>query len=309
MTDLQRGFTVLELLVVTGVLAVLFGIGIGFLGRTDPHQVAASILAGETRSAQLTARAEGLPTEVLITPGQDGASATVQSRLLQPVVTWHFEPGDDVLDDVLRPQLGGEADPAGRFGHARRPRAEDRSPLLRWTIDRRAADFDEGFALRLDLWLDERSAATVLRFGSAVELSLDGDAVPTARFRIRTAGDGTQGVQAQGSRPLPLRRWCTLDLVADGRHAWLSHDGREVARAVAEGRPLLEPNEQLEISPVDAPLPGRIDEFRIYAFGYAPTQYLPSELQPARPYRFAYDGDGEPTSLPKVELLLPEEWK
>ena len=41
----QAGFTILELLVVTGVLAVLFGIGIGFLGRTDPNQVAASILS------------------------------------------------------------------------------------------------------------------------------------------------------------------------------------------------------------------------------------------------------------------------
>src|SRR5262245_56197212 len=101
----RGGFTLLELLVVMGVISVLFGVAIGFLGRTDPQMIADSMIAGETRAAQMTARAEGLPTEVWIRPGTDGGPATVQARLLQPVLTFHLEPGEDVLAESLRPTL------------------------------------------------------------------------------------------------------------------------------------------------------------------------------------------------------------
>ena len=82
----SRGFTLFELLVVIGVISVLLGLSVGFLGRTDSQQVASSMIAGETRAAQMTARAEGLPTEVWIRPGAEGEPATVQARLLQPIL-------------------------------------------------------------------------------------------------------------------------------------------------------------------------------------------------------------------------------
>ncbi len=300
----QAGFTILELLVVTGVLAVLFGIGIGFLGRTDPNQIAAAILSGETRAAQLTARAEGLPTEVFVTPGRDGESAMVQGRVLQPVVAWRFEASDGVVDDLLLASIGGEDEPRGRFGHARRPGGENSTPLLRWDINKQAADFSEGFALRFDLRLEHRAACTVLRFGSALDLQLDAGLRPQARFRVRTSGDGTQGAQVRSERSLPVGSWCTIDVVCDGRQAWLALDGRELGRVLTPGRPLFEPGEALLISPVDAPLPGVLDEFRIYAHVFSPPQYLPNELQPEEPYRFAYDSQGEVIAAPKVNLLL-----
>lgn len=124
-----RGFTLLELLVVIGVLSVLLGLSVGFLGRTDSQRIAAAILAGETRAAQMTARAEGVPTEVWVRPGVDGAAGTVQARLLQPAATFHFEPGERTLSDALRPQLAGEDVPNGRFGHGRRP-LEDRKSVV-----------------------------------------------------------------------------------------------------------------------------------------------------------------------------------
>ena len=44
--DLRSGgFTLLELLIVAAVIAVLFGLAVGFLGKTDPRTVADSILA------------------------------------------------------------------------------------------------------------------------------------------------------------------------------------------------------------------------------------------------------------------------
>ncbi|MBM4061270.1 MAG: prepilin-type N-terminal cleavage/methylation domain-containing protein, partial [Planctomycetes bacterium] len=184
------GFTLIELLVVSTVLAVLLGLSVGFLGRTDPDGVAASVLAGELRAAQLTARAEGLPTEVLVLPGADGAVATVQSRVLQPVVAFHFEPGSAALDDSLRPTLGGEGVPAGRFGHARRNRPGERTPLLRWAAPPEVADLGEGGALRVDLRLDARGSCVVLRLGGAVDLQLDDSGRPRARLRL---SGGTAG--------------------------------------------------------------------------------------------------------------------
>ena len=74
---------------------------------TGPGVMASSIAIDKLMTKYIW-RAEGLPTEVFVRPGQDGASASVQSRLLQPVVTFHLEPGEGVLDESLRPTVGGE---------------------------------------------------------------------------------------------------------------------------------------------------------------------------------------------------------
>src|SRR5688572_17523867 len=151
-TESQRGFTLLELLVVVGVISVLMGLSLGILGKADPERLAASVLAGETRSAQMTARAEGVPTEVRIRPGVDGEPGTVQARLLLPVVSFHFEPGEDVLHESLRPAISGEDVPQGRFGHARRHREGERGALLHWLLGPADVDLAEGFVVRVDLW-------------------------------------------------------------------------------------------------------------------------------------------------------------
>jgi prepilin-type N-terminal cleavage/methylation domain-containing protein len=300
----SAGFTLLELLIVSGVLAVLFGLGVGYLGKTNPHAVADAILQGETRSAQLTARSEGLPTEVIVRPGQEGMPATVQSRLLQPVATFHFEPREGFLDDSLRPLLAGDDVPNGRFGHARRNRPGERSPVLRLPMPPARFDLREGFAMRIELWLEERGQATVLRIGQALELGLDARSRPHARLRMR--GDNPVA-SVESEIALPLRRWCTLDVAADGRSLWLTLDGRELDRRAADGQPLQDRDDAFEVSPGDLPVPGIVDEVRLFAYTFGPAQDLPTELQPARMYRLGFDGDGTPLTAPKVEFLLPEE--
>jgi prepilin-type N-terminal cleavage/methylation domain-containing protein len=305
------GFTLLELLVVAAVVAVLFGLSVGFLGKTNPQSVADAVLAGEMRAAQLTARAEGLPCEVLVRPGEDGAQATVQSRLLQPVATFRFEPGEGVLDDAMRPTLGGQDVAQGRFGHARRNLPGEKMPLLRWQVPSRFVDLREGVALRLDLWLDERGSCTVLRLGDAVELKLDADSRPRARLRLTgaaTGGTAASGVATlAGKIALPLRQWCTLDIACDGRSAWLTLDGRELDRVVADGSPMVPGEAVFDVSPGDDPVPGIADEVRVFAYTFGEVQRLPVELQPERFYRLGFDARGERTDTNQVKLLLPEE--
>ena len=303
----SAGFTLLELLVVIGVISVLSGLSLGYLGKTDPHRVAASILAGELRAAQLTARAEGVPTEVLVRPGADGEPSTVQSRLLEALVTFGFEPGTPVLDEAMRPALGGEDLPGGRFGHGRRPVPGDRNALLRWPLPPAVADLKDGFLVRLDLRLEQRTAATVLRLPPALELVLDEQLRPRARVRLRgNSGDGTTMVAVGSELALPVGRWCTLDLGCDGRSLWLTLDGRELGRSVAEGGLQQAADGVFELSPAEAPLPGACDEVRWFLYTWSPAQNLPPALQPEQAYRFGFDARGEPTAAPVIRYVGEE---
>ncbi|MCB9878464.1 MAG: prepilin-type N-terminal cleavage/methylation domain-containing protein [Planctomycetes bacterium] len=302
----EHGFTLLELLVVIGVISVLMGIGIGYLGRTDPMVVARSVLAGEMRSAQLTARAEGVATQVWVRPGDDERSATVQARLLEPVVTFHFEPGQPVLDERLRGQLGGDDVESGRFGHARRSTGEGKSPLLMWQVVPRVCDLRQGFVLRLDLWLDGAAACTVAQLGQLLDLALDAEARPEVRLRLKATGDQTVRPRVKGARSLPVRRWCTLEVGCDGETAWLSVDGREDGREVARGAPEQSEEMTFVVSPAVDGIAGMVDEVRWLVFGLSPPQSLPPQLQPKRVYRFGWDARGEPTEQPEIEF---EPWE
>ncbi|MCA8951263.1 MAG: prepilin-type N-terminal cleavage/methylation domain-containing protein [Planctomycetes bacterium] len=306
--SLAAGFTLLELMIVCGVLAVLFGLAVGFLGKTDPTLVADSILAGELRAAQWTARAEGLPTEVLVTPGPDGLAATVQSRLLEPIASFHFEPNEPVLDASLRGALAGRDVEQGRFGHGRANVEGQTAPVLRWVSPPSVIDLSQGFALRLDLRLDARGSCTLLRWGGIVELRLDADSKPEARLKLTGGTEAASNVATLKSRlALPLRQWCTLDVACDGRECWLAVDGRELGRSVADGQPQQDDRDTLDVALGDDPVPGTVDEVRVFAYSFGPVQRLPKELQPDRPYRIEFDARGEPVGSTAVKLLLPEE--
>jgi hypothetical protein len=262
------------------------------------------VLAGETRAARMTARAEGAPTEVLVRPGIDGELATVQAKLLLPVAAFHFEPKEDALNEAMRPTIGGVDVPQGRFGHARRNRDGDRNSLLFWRLAPAQVDLGRGLTVRVDLKLDERRSATVLRIGQALELLLDDDLRPRARLRLETGASGSSVAAVASDVTLPLRQWCTLEAAFDGEAAVLVLDGLEIARVPAEGIAVQDKDTALDVSPGAAAVPGAVDEVRLAVFTLAPLQYLPAGLQPARTYRFAYDARGEATSDPAIEWIV-----
>ena len=296
----EAGFTLLELLTVIGIISVLMGIGLGYLGKADPELVAQTILRGERRAAQMTARSEGVPTEVWVRPGIDNQPAAVQSRLLDPVVSFQFEPNQPFLDQRLRPALAGEEVAAGRFGAARRPHEDDRLPLLRWPLPPLLADLRDGFVMRVDVFLEERQGCVLMDMPPMLEVRLDDQLRPDARLRVVDGQGQAQRKSLQAKLSVPLRRWSTVEVGYDGRSFWLEVDGRDFARVLAEGLPEQKQGMTLDISPVEAPIAGIVDEVRLLAFAFAPAQYLPMELQPTETFRFTYDKRGEPVGVPVV---------
>tara|TARA_R110002096_G_scaffold76350_3_gene180503 strand:- start:57 stop:956 length:900 start_codon:yes stop_codon:yes gene_type:complete len=290
----------LELLAVIGVISVLLGIGVGYLGKTDPDMIAGSILAGERRAAQMTARAEGVPTEVIVRPGIDAEPATVQAHLLQPAIVFHFEPGTPVLDERMRPELGGVDVVAGRFGHARRSMPGDKDALVQWAVAKEVVDARDGFVLRVDLYLEQRASCVVIDMAPLLEVRLDQALRPDARMSLTMLGGDKVRKNLQCEQSLPLEKWVTLEIGADGTSLWLAVDGREFGRIGAAGSPEQTAEMVLELSPTTSPIPGLVDEFRMMVFEYAPAQQLPMELQPTRTFRFTYDKRGEPVEAPKI---------
>lgn len=297
------GFTLLELLAVIGVISVLMGVGLGYLGKTDPNMLASSIIGGERRAAQMTARAEGVPTEVWVRPGKEAEPATVQARLLQPVVTFHFEPNTPVLDERLRPALGGDDVPAGRFGHARRSVEGDKEALVQWAVAPEIVDVRDGFLMRVDLYLEDRKSCVVIDMDPLLVVRLDDDLRPDARMRISVLGGGKELKTIRSPLSLPVRRWVTLEVGSDGSEMWLAADERELARVAAIGVPHQTAETVLEVSPTDSMIPGIVDELRFMVFGFSPKQQLPIELQPVKAFRFRYDKRGEPIEVPKIEYV------
>lgn len=296
----SSGFTLLELLAVIGVISVLLGVGIGYLGKTDPEMIASSILAGEKRAAQMTARAEGVPTEVIVRPGAEAEPATVQAHLLQPAIVFHFEPGTPVLDERMRPSLGGIDVAAGRFGHCRRSLPGDKEPLLSWAVAEEVCDARDGFVVRCDLYLERRESCIVIDMLPLLEVRLDSALRPDARMSLTSVGGEKLLKNLRCEQALPIGKWVTLEVGADGNAIWLSVDGREFARDTAVGVPEQTPETVLDVSPKESPVPGLVDEFRILVFEYAAPQQLPIELQPTQTFRFTYDKRGEPVESPTI---------
>ena len=296
----EAGFTLLELLTVIGIISVLMGVGLGYLGKGDPELIAQTILRGERRAAQMTARAEGVPTEVWVRPGFDNQPASVQARLLEPVVSFQFEPGQPYLDQRLRPELAGEEVPAGRFGAARRPYEDDERPLLRWAVPQLLADLRGGFVVRMDVFLEDRRGCVVMELPPMFEVRLDDSLRLDARLRVTDDQGQAQRRSLQSKMSVPLRRWSTIEVGYDGAEFWLEVDGRSFARVGATGVPQHKERMTFDISPPEAAIAGVVDEVRLLAFGFAPPQYLPIELQPTATFRFTYDKRGEPISAPVI---------
>jgi prepilin-type N-terminal cleavage/methylation domain-containing protein len=290
------GFTLIELLAVMSILTVLMGLGIGFMLRRGSPL--------EQTMAMVTAKSRAAPTEVLVVKPDEGRTQ-LRVRGLEPVGAWHLEPGETQLNEQVRGDVHGDPAP-GRFGVALRAKPDGKLPVLRVaTLGRPMWDLQEGFLLRIDLYLDERRGATVAQLGRAFTLSLDAEATPELRLVLAAPG-GQQGQSKtlKARHPLPMRRWVTLDVVHDGSEVRLVVDGRVVAADQARGAPLQREVDTFEVSLGQAPVPGLVDEIQLWAYLLGEPVELPVDVTVTgldQGLRFLPTGETEHPSLISIK--------
>ncbi|MEM7198974.1 MAG: prepilin-type N-terminal cleavage/methylation domain-containing protein [Planctomycetota bacterium] len=307
----STGFTLLELLIVMGLISVLMGVGVGFVqrGQTD-IDVALLTARDQIRTASTTAKDRGLPTEVEIEPAQDGAPARIVVRGLRTVGHWHLESDERWIDSRLRPALNGTVEP-GRFGEARRPDLDAPGAMLALAANGDVFDLEVGVAFRVDLRLDTFEPAIVARLGRAFELGYDADLVPYASVTLKGVGDQPGSViKVNGTDPLPTVAWVTVELVHDGHWLALVVDGREQAGVAAAGAPFQRQGDQLEVSLGNSPVHGLVDEIRLLAYDRGARLALPDGVEwlgLQGPIRFGRRGELVAPKPARFTLQLDEE--
>lgn len=302
------GMTLLELMVVVGVIGVLTGLGLGFVGQSSGYAEARAMIGAELRLAALDARARGLPTEVEIASGEDGELAYVRTRALTPVAVFGFEPGQRPAASDIDPHFGGVSVSRGRFGYARAIQEGESGAPLHVALPPAAVDFGDGFAIRMDLWLDKREPGQLLTFGEGLAATLDADARP--RVRLVTRGsDGRAGTafNLRSEIALPLRRWCTLEIAANGTEFWCALDGRDLARVGARGRLLQVASDALEVLPTDEPLTAIVDEVQLFAYAFTEPSLLNQAIAVEKPVQVLFDASGECWATGDISLFVSSE--
>lgn len=276
------GFTLLELMTVLGVIALLSGIGIGFLSKTDNDMdIAMSVVRQKVRLAYETARTTGRPTAVEIRTVYDEDQIPVaqylSAKVLETVGQWHLEP-DERAYAGLRPDLNGIPEKNGRFGYCMRPDPDNEGSMFALsTKDHPRFNMRDGFALKVEVYMTSRERCVVASMGPTFRLELDDDLRPRASMFLADPGPrrGPQVSMDLADNELPLDRWVTLELIHDGRTFRLLIDGEVAAIKSARGEPFQE-GSLFEVSSEEGPIPGRVDEIQLLAYARGEPAEFPA---------------------------------
>jgi prepilin-type N-terminal cleavage/methylation domain-containing protein len=279
------GFTLLELITVLGVIAVLSGFGIGFLSRSENDMdIALSVVRDKIRLAHETARTTGRQTFVELVNRYEDKQVIGQflrAKVLAVIGQWHLEPGERGFAG-LTPELRGEYDQNGRYGHGMRPNGEKGGTLFSiHTRDDARFQMRGGFAFKVELFLESRERCVVTSLEQTFTLELDRDLSPTASmFLAEGPRRGPQVRIDTSNAELPLRRWVSVELVHDGREFRLLVDGEEVGKKSAAGEAYqVRQGSLFEVSPGESPIPGMVDEIQLLAYHRDDPAEIPTGIE------------------------------
>jgi hypothetical protein len=283
----RRGVTLVELMLVMGMIALLLGVGVGLLTQLNPGEKAAVGLVQSTiRSAHNSAVARTAPARARI----DHAARSITAEGLHVIGTWHFE--DERLSGAF--DLDGVA-----FGSGEAPLSEDgyqgrcvsfegaqSGARIEFAVqDDPAWDLRDGFSIDMAVKLAALGGAQLLSLGGVVEIQVDSRGGLRAAFASETTDES--GRIAKGAPvyvetvPGVLRpgHWTRLRMVYDRAVLRLLADGVEVVRR-HEGVPVFPKlGGPLVLAGGREPFRGALDNLVVSAVAAAEVAVLPGGVR------------------------------
>ncbi|MBM3990257.1 MAG: prepilin-type N-terminal cleavage/methylation domain-containing protein [Planctomycetes bacterium] len=299
----RRGMTLLELLIVMGLIGVLLGAGVGLVASVDVgHRAAKGLVQSVIRAARNSSVARGAPSRVVI----DRARRTIRADAFEVVGTWHFEGGTEVvrgafeIDGINQGALLVDDGFTGRalsFEPGSRGRAE--VPVQLYS----AYDLTEGFRLEFALRLDGASGGRVLRIGESVGVDVSSEGamrvwlVPRAQDSF---GGELRGGRASLEAPagtFAAGRWRRVSFHYDRRGLVLEVDGVRIdppEDSEPEMGPVWRIDGPLVIGDAQGGFTGSIDALVLSVIGASESTRLPDgvEFSATTPAQIAFDGGG-----------------
>jgi prepilin-type N-terminal cleavage/methylation domain-containing protein len=231
----RRGFTLIELIMVMGLVAVLLGTGVGMLSSLNlGRRAAVGLVQNVIRSARNSAVARSAPARVRI----DTAENTILAQGTQVIGTWHFESdaisGGLGLDGV---SAGAAIIEDGYIGRAVSFAGARKGAVVEIRIqDDPGFDLREGFTLDCALRLDAPDGGRALNVGGVLGLETNSRGQLRAWMKpavLDKSGEESAGgflaIDAPGDL-LRIGSWVRVRVDYDRRVFRLFVDGIEVAR-------------------------------------------------------------------------------
>jgi prepilin-type N-terminal cleavage/methylation domain-containing protein len=312
----NAGLTLIELLLVMGLLAVLLGAGLGSLASLNPGERAAvGLLQDALRSAHNSAVSRMASARVRIDP----KTHTLVTEGLQVVGTWHFEDsrlsGAEGLGGVFI-GMDGDVFEHGWIGNAIDFGESPRGAEVEFAIqDDPIFDVSHGFAIDLHVRPHSLASARLLEIPDVLEVDLTGSGGVKMRL-YRKATESTTGFERRGagltleSEGGVLRedRWVHLSLTYDRRQARILADGMLVASTSGDFE-LWRIENSLRLGGRSAPPPCVVDELAIAVVVASEVIELPGDVSldkdTPRLVQFAPGGALDPTvHMEPVEIGL-----
>lgn len=280
--DRRRGLTLIELLFVMGLLAVLFGIGLGVFGSLRVGRSAArSTLETTLRAANNWAIARNAPANVRI----DAKTSTMRAEGMSVIGTWRFEemPVRGAFDFVGNQVGTCNIDEDGFRGSALSFVGTPSGTRVKVPVHKDPAfSLSNGFSISVVVRRGVESGGQVFDLGGVLDLQVTERGAVTSSFMTAVVDD-FEGERDAGRARLGTEdgivgvgTWSRIAVHYDGAAFSIVVDGLEQARMEQEGI-VKAVESDLVFGGSGTPFPGAIDDFVISAIDGEQQFVLPEE--------------------------------
>jgi len=279
----RGGFTLIELIVVMGIVALLIGAGVGLIARLRvADRAAVGIVHNTLRSARNWSVAREAPARVRI----DAAARTIQSFGMSVIGTWHFEDpslrGAFGADGVA---LGGRIVPDGFTGSALSFRGEPARSRVEFPVQLDPAfDLARGFSIACAVKLSGADGGELLAIGESAGIGVTDDGAVRAWFApemVQEDGERRRGarvVLVTGAGRLRPDRWSEVEVQYDRAALRVLVDG-SLAALLVESSAVWKVEGPLVVSPSSGAFPGAVDALVVSAVTGEDRRDLPKGVE------------------------------